>query len=1123
MHLFTFPGIGRKPFCSTSTEGRYDVTGIDQQHADRLHLRLFGGPQATLGKKPVHLSPTQGAIVGILSYAPDGQVPKEELLHLLWDEGEERVLRRRLSQALYSLASVFHPIYPFTTVGTWIRLELPLVGCDLWEFNAALAERNLDRAAGLVQRGFLDTLRTSVSRSFQEWLSARRGEFREKVMELTHSVWATSTHSSDWVSAEFAARIALGMDPGDGATVRRLALALSMLGRTLDAQEVVRHWASDSGDSTTTSSVEALVKSAVAEVRESSVAFAKRSRSPDTGLSRTPIVGRDSELASLRQCVAGSAVTGVFRAVAIHGHAGVGKTRLIDAALAPLIAEGYRVLSGRCSEIQQRIPLSPIIEAMDPGWVRNRLRKLDEPWRSTLAEFIQLSKPAEPVPHGSRSLSLGNEEHRLMESTYRLLHSLADDAPVVLLVDDLQWCDATTLAMLEYIGRKWSGGSLVLVVAFRPREMLDNRLATALLTSYARSDVLQDIELDELDDNASTALLEAVAPGQFTSDEVEELVKAVGGSPLLLELVVSERDNTPRSQQREYELSAMAEVFRSRLKGLSDSAWEALRVFAVASREVHPDIGCAVSTLSQHRWSLAVDELDRFGVIRWGIRGPELKLPIFRDYVYGVTGKAKLRDLHRRVAIAGQSSLPTAELASHRLKSGEKTAAGQLYRQAADECLTSGAYAEALDFFDQSRQLASDPGMRLEITRQMAIAATKCQRLELACGLLRETLNPRIIWSRPRERAELELLLHECEFEIGMLPVDCALEKLSRIESDASGRGEHDLVARALEAQARACGREIDLSRFRNVLARAEQHLSDVADRETKIRFLHILALHCLYGEPSKGDTFSRQAIHDYPTDSTSDELRLTSLTRRLLVLISLGFAESDEGRSIRQQAEALATGTGDLLLKCHPRIAESAWAIDRGDFDAAVIQAREVLSMLEGSDVVEVRIRTLFNLANGHYWSQRYDEALGAFEQAGALQGPRTSEEIKVLTSAGVGASLLRLGKLTLATEYELTLEDPPRDWSHDPTLFCEFLILSGRRRKDYMARDAAVATILGNIEQRFPVHWANITVLRENARYREGLSVHRDRLKQAQEVLMKRSLLSRAREAEQLILCSK
>src|ERR671919_713692 len=256
------------------------------------------------------------------------------------------------------------------------------------------------------------------------------------------------------------------------------------------------------------------------------------------------LLGRERELDTLERA-AREALEDSFALLFVEGEAGVGKTRLLD-ELATSLA-GTRVGRWSCAELEQHLPYVPLA-----GALRDALAgiDLDARRRPALARILP-------------ELAL---EQRLefadVEALEALAEVIAEQAPLVLLIDDLHWSDPATVAALSYLRRRCAGTAAVLVVAARSEELPPEHPVRRLLpTTQVRLEPLTATEL--------------APPG------VPELHESTGGNPRFVAEAVSNGHGG--------ELSAnLAEALLAQLRAQGDSAYRVLVAASVLEQPFEP-------------------------------------------------------------------------------------------------------------------------------------------------------------------------------------------------------------------------------------------------------------------------------------------------------------------------------------------------------------------------------------------------------------------------------------------------------------------------------------------------------------------------------------------------------
>jgi predicted ATPase len=224
------------------------------------------------------------------------------------------------------------------------------------------------------------------------------------------------------------------------------------------------------------------------------------------------LVGRRPELEALSAAFE-RAAAGDPAIVVVGGEAGVGKTRLVEEAAGQMAEDGARVLTGACVELGgEGLPFAPLVDALRALAHSTDPEELDAvlgPARGELARLLPELDPA-----GSAMTNGGGEVSRLFELVLGVLGRVAAQRSLVLVIEDLQWADRSTLELVAFLVRTLRAVPVVLLATYRSDELHRGHPLRPLLASLERVRTVQRLEL---------------AP--FTREEVAGQLEAILGEP----------------------------------------------------------------------------------------------------------------------------------------------------------------------------------------------------------------------------------------------------------------------------------------------------------------------------------------------------------------------------------------------------------------------------------------------------------------------------------------------------------------------------------------------------------------------------------------------------------------
>jgi class 3 adenylate cyclase len=383
---------------------------------------------------------------------------------------------------------------------------------------------------------------------------------------------------------------------------------------------------------------------------------------------RMPFVGRMAELARLRDRLT-DAATGRGGLVMLAGEPGIGKTRLTEELAEAARRDGWLVLWGRCLEGEWAPPYAPFVQAIEHhvAGEGTELAADLRPWAAPIAQLVPAVYDAIPGISTPPALQPDEERFRLLESVAQFLSARSRRVPLLLCLDDLQWADRGTIAMLRHVARHAVENAILVVGTYRDVEVDANHPLTDTLRALRREVEYDDMKLGGLAAAEAAELLGALGEHEVAEKVGAAWVAETDGNPFfireLLRHFVEEgkvfrgedgRWTTERPLRDLVVLPGMRDVVVRRLSRLPETASRLLGVAAAFEDSFNFDLITHVSGLSEDE---ALDALD-------AALGAQLVQPagvpdsymfantVIRQTVYGELSPSRRVRLHRRVAEA---------------------------------------------------------------------------------------------------------------------------------------------------------------------------------------------------------------------------------------------------------------------------------------------------------------------------------------------------------------------------------------------------------------------------------------------------------------------------------------
>jgi DNA-binding CsgD family transcriptional regulator len=383
------------------------------------------------------------------------------------------------------------------------------------------------------------------------------------------------------------------------------------------------------------------------------------------------LIGRDPEQ-RLIETLLKQARHGTSGALVIRGEPGIGKTALLEQA-----ARNSGIGTLRCTgiEAEHDVPFAALEQLLRP--LHSRAVRLPDPQAAAL--------------RGAFGLSSERVEDRLLLglATLNLLADATEDAPMICLIDDLQWVDGPSAHALLFAARRLGAEGVVMLFAVRSDPVV-----------WCEAPGIPQLTLGPLSDSDAREVVSR--RGVLSQAAEQRLVRQAGGNPLaLLELAVGDGAAS--------DSSGVEAVFRARVVRLPQ---ETRRLLMLASVNETPELATwtqleQVADLPAAAQRPAVDA----GLIA-DVDTIVFRHPLVRSAVCNASSRAELGDAHRTLAFVATDPLSRASHLAAAVQGPDEPLAAEL-EVAATAAIRRGAFASAANLLGRAAELSPDAGGRV--------------------------------------------------------------------------------------------------------------------------------------------------------------------------------------------------------------------------------------------------------------------------------------------------------------------------------------------------------------------------------------------------------------------------
>jgi DNA-binding CsgD family transcriptional regulator/tetratricopeptide (TPR) repeat protein len=385
-------------------------------------------------------------------------------------------------------------------------------------------------------------------------------------------------------------------------------------------------------------------------------------------ISSPELISRAAELSSLDAAL-DDVRAGQGRVVVVEGDAGLGKTRLVEHFIGRV--SEVRVLAGGGIPLAADVPYAPMIEVF---------RALAGLYPAAQDGLLPLGRPAAAAQLGPA---------QLMSLAAEALRAVAEQLPVVVVVEDLHWADTSTRDLVSYLARALRRDRVLLLVTVRTEELDPARPVAGLVGELARAPQAERVVLRPLNRDEVADQVRAITGVSPSAAQVDQMLARAAGNPFFTEELLAagaDADAVP---------ATVREVLLTRAARLPEPGRRVLQAAAVIGRSVPHELLAAVADPADLEAGVAAVVAHRL-VEPLG-DGYLFRHPLIQETVYGDVLPGVRRDLHAAAAAWLEAASPAATV----------TEMAGLAVQAAYHWRAAGATGRALAAAVRAGQLAA--------------------------------------------------------------------------------------------------------------------------------------------------------------------------------------------------------------------------------------------------------------------------------------------------------------------------------------------------------------------------------------------------------------------------------
>jgi len=447
------------------------------------------------------------------------------------------------------------------------------------------------------------------------------------------------------------------------------------------------------------------------------------------------LIDRVEELGLLREAV-DRAVRGEGGVVFLYGEAGIGKTRLARELGAYARLRGMQVLYGRCPALFRMDGVPPYVlwkevikdylEVCSP----EQLYRVIGFYPGEVTELVPELKQKFGVFPQSLPISPEHGRDRLFEAVSQFVTNVSKEAPLLVVLDDLQWTDQSSLLLLHYLARGVYKESLLLFGAYRDTDVDEMHPLSPVLTELNRERLLRSVPLKRMSfDDVSEMIKRILEQDDVPRDFCELVYEKTRGNPFFVEEVIKslQEEEVIYSEEGKWKIKEVSRiefpktvksVIKTRISRLNDECQNVLTMASFVGNDFSFEALCGVTGFEEDKTLEIMEKMLKTGLVKERVIREEDVYSfadiIVRDVVHEEVSHLRHKKLHGVVGCALEKAYTKnidehlGELALHFLESGDKEKALGYFLKAGEKAAKIYANTEAASYFQSALRLLEE-------------------------------------------------------------------------------------------------------------------------------------------------------------------------------------------------------------------------------------------------------------------------------------------------------------------------------------------------------------------------------------------------------------------------------